>query len=969
MFKLKEKAANWSLAFALAAGVGASVGSVPALADDDGLIEEVTVTGSRIKRSNAESSVPMTVLGRQEIDGVGTTNIGEFLEKLPSNIAASNQSNNTFTSNSFGLTLNSLRALGSTRTLTLINGKRFVSGVTPSVGYGVDNNMIPVPLIERVEVVAGGTSAVYGSDAIAGVINIIMKDDFEGISFNTRTGVSAESDRETVDVDLTIGTNFDRGNAYVSIGFSDEESLFARDRDQIDLFAFDTDGDGLRDTHGFLGSSGLPDGNFGGFFGNGTAANFGAGPGSEATSDRYNRGGERIAFNPLERRFVRAGITYELTDDLEFNVNAGYAETLTFTEFESFFYNISDEVFLKNNVTVFNIDIASDLIMPDALKQSLLGAGHTTLQDVADAGLFTVRRMTDIGNRGSEGDRNSMYIDGSLTYDINDDFTAEVYGSWGRTRFVTSTEGLINNDRVRNALDVELVNGVVQCRDIVARAEGCVPVNFYLPAGQMTPEMVGYIATSANNVSEAEQTYLGAVVSGETSFELPGGRVGVAAGVEYRKEKGFVTPAGLITSGVTTTIQANPTSGEFDVTDYFAEVRLPVLEQLILEAAVRVGDYSTIGDTTTWKIGFEAPVLDWLKFRGSLSESVRAPNIAELFNGGGETFAQVNDLCDGITATSTGPADANCRSIAAIQSRITTGIGNDNGTTGVFTLTQAELQSTGGVTSGNPNVGEETADSFTIGAVIDVPMVEGLTVAIDWYDIEVEGAIAITGRSEVLRRCYLAAAGSFDPTCGGLVTRNNLGAAISVNSSQSNENDLKVSGLDLDISYTTELSEFNDNLRGSLTSNVLYNYQNENEQTGIVSGLTNDFVGEVETPEHRWVASTTYTIDDLAITWRARFWDEVQDNNEISDGGLLVNRGLGQFSPLNNLDSVFYHDLQAAYDINDNVNVYFGVNNVLDEDPETLGQATNYGATGLNTDPVVYDIIGRRYYAGISVDF
>lgn len=965
MFKLKEKAANWSLALALAAGVGASFGSVPVLADDDdGLIEEVIVTGSRIRRTNAESSVPMTVLGRQEIDGVGTTNIGEFLEKLPSNIAASNQSNNTFTSNSFGLTLNSLRALGPTRTLTLIDGKRFVSGVTPNVGYGVDNNMIPVTMIERVEVVTGGTSAVYGSDAIAGVINIIMKDDFEGVSFNARSGVTAESDRETVDVDLTIGTNFDRGNAFVSVGFSDEEAVFARDRGQIDLFAFDTDGDGVRDTNGFLGSSGLPDGNFAGFFGDGTQANFGAGPGSELTSDRYNRGGERIAFNPLERRFVRSGITYELTDDLEFNLNAGYSETLTFTEFESFFYNIADEVFDKNNVAVFDVDIASDLIMPEALKASLLGAGFTTLQDVDDVGGFTVRRMTDIGNRGSNGDRNTMYIDGSVSYDISDDYTAEVYGSWGRTRFDTSTEGLINNERVRNGLDVELVNGVVRCRSVAARAEGCVPVNFYLPAGQMTDAMVNYISTNANNVAEAEQTYLGAVVSGETPIELAGGRIGVAAGVEYRKEKGLVIPDGQITAGITTTIQANPTQGEFDVTDYFAEIRVPVLDKLSLEAALRIGDYSTIGDTTTWKIGFEAPVLDWLKFRGSVSQSVRAPNIAELFNGGGETFAQVNDLCDEVTATSnTSQADENCRSIPEIANRIDTGVGNDNGETGVFRLTQAELQSTGGVVGGNPNVGEEEADSFTFGAVIDVPMVEGLTVVVDWYDIEVEGAIAATGRSEVLRRCYLAPAASFDPTCGGLVTRNNIGATTAVDSSQSNENDLSVAGMDIDVQYVGELSQFNDNLRGTLQVNWLYNYQDENEITGIVSGLTDDQVGEVLTPEHRWVMSTTYSLDELAVTWRARFWDEVGDNNEDSDGGLLVG------SPLNDLDAVYYHDLQAAYDVTDNINVYFGINNLFDEEPEVLGQATNYGSVGLNTAPEAYDILGRRYYAGISVDF
>ncbi len=959
MFKLKEKAANWSLALALAAGVGASLGSVPALADDDdGLIEEVIVTGSRIKRSNAESSVPMTVLGRPQIEGVGTTNIGEFLEKLPSNIAASNQSNNTFTSNSFGLTINSLRALGSTRTLTLVNGKRFVSGVTPNVGYGVDNNMIPVPLIERVEVVTGGTSAVYGSDAIAGVINIIMKDDFEGVSFNARSGVSAESDRETVDVDLTLGANFDRGNAYVSIGFSDEEAVYARDRDQIDLFAFG-------DTYGFLGSSGLPDGNFAGFFGTGAAANLGVGPGSELTSDRYNRGGERIAYNPLERRFVRSGITYELTDDLTFNVNAGYTETLTFTEFESFFYNIPDEVFLKNNQQVFDIDIATDLIMPDALKTALLGLGRgTTMQQIADTGPLFVRRMTDIGNRGSHGDRNSTYIDGSVTYDITEDYSAEFYGSWGRTRFDTSTDGLINNERVRNGLDVELAaDGTVQCASVVARAEGCVPINFYLPAGQMTAAMVDYISTTANNVAETEQTYLGAVVSGETPFELPGGRIGVAGGVEYRKEKGFVTPAGIITQGVTTTIQANPTQGEFDVTDYFFEARFPVLEQLSIEAAVRLGDYSTIGNTTTWKVGFEAPVLDWLKFRGSVSESVRAPNIAELFDGGGETFAQVNDLCDGVTATSTGAADDNCRSIPEIASRIASGLGNDGGVVGVFALTQTELQGTGGVIGGNPNVGEEEADSFTLGAVIDVPMVEGLTVAIDYYDIEVDGAISATSRSEVLRRCYLAPAASFDPTCGGLVTRNQLGATTAVDSSQSNENNLAVAGIDLDIQYNTEVSEWVDSWRGSFSSSILYNYQEENEIKGIVSGLTDDLVGEVETPEHRWVASSTYTIDNLAVTWRVRFWDEVQDNNEVSDGGLLVG------SRLNDLDAYWVHDLQAAYDINDNINVYFGINNVLDEDFELLGQATNYGATGLNTDPVVYDFIGRRYYAGISVDF
>jgi iron complex outermembrane receptor protein len=960
MFNLSKKASNWSLAFALAAGVGATGTSLPVLADDEGMLEEVVVTGSRIRRSNADSSTPVTVLSRADIDGVGTTNIGVYLEKLPSNIAANNQSNSTFTISSFGLVTNSLRGLGQDRTLTLVNGKRFVSGVTPDTGSAVDLSMIPTPLIERVEVVTGGASAVYGSDAIAGVINIILKDDFEGISINARTGVSAESDRESNDVDVTLGANFDKGNAYISMGYSDEEGLYARDRGLIDLFPYDTDGDGQEDTNGFLGSSGLPDGNFGGFFGTGAPANLATGVGSE-TGDRYNRGGERALFNPLERRYARAGMTYEISDEMKLSMNAGYSETLTFTEIESFFYNIPDEAFQKNNQTVFDLDIATNLVMPEALKQALLGLSYspTTIQDVGNRALF-VRRMTDVGNRGGVADRSTAYLDGSFEYEINDDYTAEIYGSWGRTRFANESKGLINNDRVRNGLDVELVNGLVQCVSAVARAEGCVPLNFYAPAGQMTAAEVAYITAISTANAQNEQTILGGVVSGETPFEMAGGRVGVAAGVEYRKEKGFVTPSGLVTAGSTTTNQSNPTAGAFDVTDYFAEVRVPVLDKLSLEAAVRFGDYSTIGNATTWKLGFEAPVLDWVKFRGTVSESVRAPNISELFDGGGESFAQVNDLCDLVTSTTVGTVADNCRSIPAIANRIATGLGNDNGELDIFRLTQVEIQSTGGVVGGNPNVGEETADSWTIGAAITVPMVEGLTIVADWYDIEVNGAIAATDRSEVIRRCFNATA--FDATCAGLATRDINGALATVNSSQSNENNLKVSGMDVDVMYRTELEELNENLRGSLTTNLLYNFQNENEITGITSGLTDDLVGEVLTPEHRWTLSTNYRIDDLSVNWRMRYWAEVGDNNEASDSGRLVG------SPLNDLDGIFYHDLRGGYDINENINVYFGINNVLDEEPPVLGQGTNYGSTGINTAPAAYDVIGRRYYAGVSVD-
>ena len=369
---------------------------------------------------------------------------------------------------------------------------------------------------------------------------------------------------------------------------------------------------------------------------------------------------------------------------------------------------------------------------------------------------------------------------------------------------------------------------------------------------------------------------------------------------------------------------------------------------MTVEAAFRQGDYSTVGDLSTWKVGFDAPVLDWLRFRGTVSESVRAPNITDLFAGAGDTFATVQDICAGVTATSTGAADANCRSIPAIAARIAAG--------GSFILTQVERQSTGGKIGGATTVQEETAESFTFGAVVTVPFVEGLVVTVDWYDIEIDDAIASTPRGTVVQRCY-ESAGAFDPTCGGAVTRDAAGALVTVNSGSSNENFLETAGLDIDATYNVELGDLNNNLRGNLNVNVLYNYIDTHSITGIVDGDKDENAGEILLPEHRWNMTATYVIDDLAITWRTRYWDEVNDSNTYFNAD--ENDGIDAFTigkDLNTKDSVFYHDVRAGYDLTDTVNLYFGVNNLFDQDPEILAQGSQYGGTGINTASEAYDL-------------
>lgn len=968
MFNRRKKAYSCPLAFALLAGFGFAGTTLQVLAEDTGIIvEEIVVTGSRLSRTNASSPSPMTVLGRNEIQGVGITNIGVLLEQLPVAIAFTNQSNNTFSSTSGGLITTALRNLGSSRTLTLINGKRFVSGFNPGSGYGVDLSVIPTIMVDRIEIITGGASAVYGSDAVAGVINIIMKEDFEGIKFDVRSGISDEGDREQTDVDFALGANFDRGNAYISFGFSDEEGLHARDRkfSNRDLIEVDTTGDGVGDSQAFFGSS-FPPGGRCGPVECGDGSPWVDGHGDQANSSRFNRGSRRSLFNPVERKYSRSGVSYDFSDNLSLSVTVGYNQTLAGGDIEPVPLDLNTDIWNTDTVVggTGGLDIASSPVLPAATATALLAAGFTNLNELGNS--QTGRRLIEFGDRGFRADRDTLYADASLAWDVNGDWSIEGYATWGRNRTNLVSNGNFNVERARRALDVEVVNGVVQCVDASARQSGCVPFTPW-GAGMINAAQVEYLSASTTFSADVQQTVFGVVASGDTGLELPGGLIGLVVGAEYREEKGFEAPSGLAQAGIISGNRILATDGSFDVTEFFFEARFPIIDQLSIETAFRQGDYSTVGDLSTWKIGFEAPVLDWLKFRGTISESVRAPNITDLFSGAGETFSSVSDPCRGLFLTDTGTIADNCRSIPEILARM------QADPNGEFVLSQTELQATGGLIGGNPNVSEEEADSWTIGVVVDVPFVEGLTFALDWYDIEIDDAIATTPRSTVVRRCFEATA--FDPNCNGQVLRSN-GALVQVDSSASNENLIETAGLDLDISYNTELSDVFGSLRGNLNVSLLYTYLDEFEVTGLEDRDVDVLLGEILYPEHRFNLTTTYTLDDLTVTWRMRYWGDVKDSNtpllQNDNAAIVITNGslTGFAFAENDVDSVFYHDLRTDYTVTDNVRLYLGINNLLDEQPPKplLTQFSNYGSTGINTAPEAYDVIGRRYYAGISID-
>jgi outer membrane receptor protein involved in Fe transport len=984
---MKSRKSNHVLRLALIVGVTSTMaGYVPVAsaqdAEADDQIEEITVTGSRIKRDTFNYSTPVTVIDNVEISQTGTTNLGDLLQTLPQSISTVNNANSAFFTTFSGLNLSDLRFLGTARTLVLVNGRRMVSGTPPGGGYGVDLNAIPTGMIDRIEVLTGGASAIYGSDAVAGVVNVITKTDFEGIDLYAQVGSSTKGDKNKEDITLTMGGDFgDGGNAVLSFGYSSDDPLRSRERalSAFDLVYEDLDGDGFGETAVWLGSSFPPQGRLNPpntittdqYNGDGTVfqdpATADGSFGTPEISDRFNRAAHRTIFNPVDRRFAAANASYPVTDRISAFTEINWSNVKTDSEIEPFALEVNDDIFQFGRGGNFGFDVASNLMMPDLLKTNLLAAGVTNTNQLGASGW--VRRLVEFGPRASQVDRTTSRGLVGLDINLTDNWDLEVYYSYGRTEQNQDESGQINTDRARFALDVELApDGVtLQCVDPLARIQGCAPFNIF-GEGTITPEAFRYLHAPQNLKTVVNQEIFHAGVTGGLGWELPGGAVAVAAGLEYRDETGSEINGGFAQTGAGGGNASDPTNGSFHVSEIYGEISFPVLDQLTLDAAVRYGDYSTVGEQTTWKVGFDAALHDTVRVRGSYSESVRAPNISDLFAGAGETFRNVQDPCDGVTNATTGNEADNCHSIQVIQDRINANISPTN-PDGIFELTQVEAQNTGGFIGGNPFVNEETAESFTVGVVWQPGFLEGFSLAADYYDIKIDDAIAITSRNTVLQRCYDVDPSAFDPTCGvgfqpgGAARRNTAagtGNLLGVDSSSSNENIFDTAGVDIELAYSTDLGP------GQLGVGIVWSHLIRWDEIGIVDGDLDDNAGEILTPDNRASSRVSYSWGNWQAYWRMRFWDRSKDSNTpelFNENDCFCANGLAPSA--NEVPTYVYHDLSIAY-TSGQYSVTVGVNNAGDKDPPMLPQFTQYGNTGTNTAAEAYDTIGSAWYLAFN---
>lgn len=954
--------------------------------------ELIVVTGSRIASPALESAAPLQIIDQVAIDDAGATNVQELLLENPVfGTPALSRTNSAFLTSGTGVATVDLRDLGSDRTLVLVNGRRVVAGLPGS--SIVDLNVIPTQFVQQIDVLTGGASSLYGSDAVAGVVNFVYKKDFEGIEANGQYGITEEGDDQRYQANVTVGTNVDdgRGNIMVHFGYSNEGGIFSRQRsntqvDDADTAAFIT---------GDINDFGVPFEPFfssfplqGRFDVNGTAGSgddftfdpitgvlrstFSANGDGVIGPDGFNRQAFRTIAVPVERYLFAAAGTYEFTDDINFFFEGTFSKTKSSREIEPFALSSGDIFPATGGRVPIETDVNGVLVVNPLVPQAIVDAS----QDIDGDGLRDIgfaRRIEEFGPRQGSTTRD-MYrfvvgFDGQL---FDDKFRWDVSYNYGSTSENQSSSGQVNVLNFRNALagvpDVNDINNNgsttdTVCADANAVAQGCVPINIF-GIGAITPEALAYTNAEASFQTDITQQVVQGNISGSL-FDLPGGPLGIAAGVEYRKESSVEELDALTNAGLNAGNAIPDTSGSFDVVEGFVELNLPILsdtpffELLEVGGAVRVADYSTVGSVVsyngkiTWK-----PISD-ITLRGSYSRSVRAPNVGELFSGLSQTFPSgLTDPCAGVGAAGGGTAGDVCRADPGVAANIAA-----NGT---FTLTQADLQGISGFNGGNPDLFEETADTWTVGAVINprsIDALRNLTITVDYYNIDISDVIAAPPRAFTLDQCYNQDNQNF---CS-LITRRAVGDAVNsagsidlINATAINGAVLQTEGLDVTANYQTSLDAIG--LDGSLSARIAYTHLFEYNFQPAVTAAADPQAGEIGTAQDRFTANLAFSEGPLRWSMTGTFISKSFEDDQFC-------ASFGLDAECVSVGAEFYLDSQVNVKVTEEFELYLGVDNLLDNKAPNLLSGTTFNVTGTDTAADVYDVFGRRFYTGVRMRF
>lgn len=857
--------------------------------------DQIVVTGSRIKRQDLTSVGPMSLLSEQAIDDTGITNIEVLLQRYPFTAGFGGNSNAAYwVSGGWGTAQVNLRGLGVNRTLVLLNGRRVVAGGS-GANDSVDLNMIPVSVLERVEVLKDGASAIYGADAVAGVVNLITKESFDGLQLETKFGISDEGDGEEYLADLTWGVEGERGSLMLNASYQNNKAAPLDARAPCALADIDSDGD-LECTPGSSSTAGgravLPDA---------TQINFIGGDAYELfdiQSHGFNSNPFFNASNPVERVSFGAFGKYHLTESIDF-----------FTE------------------AMFNWRTSHQPATPATLSNIALDASHPTNPTGEDIVVLR-RRTTEFGPRNFAQDVTTWRLVTGVEGDISQDWSFDLAFNWGRNTAVDALTNNINTRRLAETLDPAVcgMNGI-PCADILGE-------------GDLTADVGDYILINQRDTGGNEQISISGNISGFL-FELPAGRVGVAGGFEYRKDKGWLEPDSLLVAGDALGNAQDPVSGSIEVAEVYGEIHIPVIrdvpliESLDVDFALRYSDYDLFGGDENYKIGLNWQVFPDLKLRGTYSTAFRAPSVTELYSGVSEGQIPTTDPCSNWASLDP--------SSIVYQNCQTYGVPASYTQFGSVILTDQ---------GGNPDLEPEDAKTFTIGVVLQPRFMEGFSLTVDYFDIDIDNAIRQTSGSAKLAACYNSP-GLSHPFCGPEShTRNPLTGDIDFLSAQSSNTGREVmKGLDIGAIYDFQIGNVDSNIE--VQSTYLFKYETT-AFDGDTPFVRNGGVGCCEGGYPNWRANGTWT----ASTDRWRGVYNVQFIGPATDY-FGAPGAIGT-----DIDGIFYHNIQGSYRFSEMLELSAGIDNLFDKKAPYVSSWSDG-----NTDTLTYSLLGRYFYARARVNF
>ena len=972
-------------------------------ADDPTVAEErevIVVTGSRIRRTNAASAVPLQVFQIEDLEEIGTTDLAEALIQLPGvSPGISPQDSNNLIQTS-GLSTISLRRLGDDRTLVLIDGKRAVSNSGNS--DRVSLSTLPVGFVERTEITTGGASAIYGSDAIAGVANFILENDFEGIELDARWSTPEASGGEEYRVNGLFGHRFadDRGYVLFGVSYRDENMVRADDTRPLSVLAIEFDDPSTSASNSFADeintpgcdpenedrhcllpsfSTSTPGGVFEGgdaWFKDGQWFN-------DKSLQPPDRTGSQDFFNDFdgfnfrpgrtllsERQVLSIAVrsTFEVSSAVNASLTAMFSDvdTVTAGGFETL--NDDDAFGLLNEFEIGNMASDHPFIPPE-------------VEETRSGSVSFDRRLVELGEQQRINDRDTIRIIADLSGDVWDDFGWEIYGTYGRFEQTQNNPNEVNFLNAQRALDIEPDGaGGFQCADAAARADGCVPLNIF-GAGTITPAAADYIRYNGFATQVRSQYTAGGYITGPI-FELPTGPVQAAAGFEYRRESQDTVgdPDGDLVGGLdgdpmtqdfnVTSLATFPSiSSSYDVIEGFAEIDVPVItDELNVQAAVRLAEYNTIGTIVSYNAGVVWQPVDDIRFRGQFSRSQRAPNLTELFSPPRPDSDDLDDPCEGLLPDGSGidqpegvggenadlaVVSANCLSEVGIQAFFA-----DPDNAGNPFETDSSTQ---GPNSGNPNVQEETANTFTAGFAFQPRAIPGLTIIADYYRIKIKDAITSVSTQDTVDLCYSATDFPNNKFCD-VVTRNPFdGEVLEVINFQENLEEELVSGIDATLLYDFEVP----NIPGDFDIDFRYSHYFKQDTSFVGIGgvvLTTTPLGEINAGNDEFRAKVGYSYDGFRFTYTVTYLDGGIDDlvNDPDPGDDRFFRVNGQS----------FHRIYMSYTFgpDNRYRIYAGVNNLFDNLGPLLPTGIDNGGSR-NIEEDLNDALGREFFVGGRLRF